>query len=51
MAVAVGVRAAPAPGLAWARVLEEQSGSNTGWEGEGEGGGEDGKGTAVPGSP
>lgn len=49
MAVAVGVRAAPAPGLAWARVLEEQSGSNTGWGGEG--GGEDEKGTAVPSSP
>lgn len=42
MAVAVGVRAAPAPGLAWARVLEEQSGSGTGRGGET--GGEDGKG-------
>lgn len=30
MAVAVGVRAAPAPGLAWARVLEEQSGRDMG---------------------
>lgn len=30
MAVAVGVRAAPAPGLAWARVLEEQSGRDIG---------------------
>lgn len=42
MAVAVGVRAAPAPGLAWARVLEELSGSYTG-RGEERGGG-DGKG-------
>lgn len=40
MAVAVGVRAAPAPGLAWARVLEEQSGRDIGrgrergWKGQ-----------------
>jgi hypothetical protein len=34
MAVAVGVRAAPAPGLAWAWFLDEQSGSDTGRGGE-----------------
>ncbi|XP_021503864.1 N-alpha-acetyltransferase 38, NatC auxiliary subunit isoform X1 [Meriones unguiculatus] len=49
MAAAVGVRAAPAPGLARARVPEEPSGGDT--ERGGESGGEDGKGTTVPGSP
>lgn len=40
MAVAVGVRAAPAPGLEWAWFLDEQSGSDSGRGGERGGGGE-----------